>query len=62
MAKIVLAVISVHGRLYKPFNATITKTYIIDKYHFLKYNYQLLNLKNKRNCVENVRFLYFNAD
>ena len=36
MAKIVLAVISVHGRLYKPFNVTITKTYIIDKYDLKK--------------------------
>ena len=38
------------------------KTDIIDKYHFLKYNNQFLNLDNNRSCVGNGRIFYLEDD
>ena len=59
--KLVLAMIAVNGILYDPCHITITKTYLIDKYHFLKYNDQLLNLNNKRSCIGNGRLFCFDG-
>ena len=46
-------------RLYDPCHITGPKTYIIDKDHFFKYNFQSFNFMNKRICVVNDRFFYF---
>ena len=58
----VLDMVTVNGILYKPCHITINKTDIIDRYHFLKYNYKWFNLNNKRSCVGNGRLFYFNND
>ena len=47
-------------RSYESCHINRPKTDIIDKYQFLKYNFQSLDFMNKRSCVGNVRFFYSN--
>ena len=46
------------GRSYELFHITRPKIYIVDKYHFSKYKFQSLYLRNNRSCVGNFRFFY----
>ena len=54
--------IIVHVSSYKICHTTRSKSDIIDKYQFLKYNFQSLNLNNDISCVENDRLFYLNYD